>query len=198
VKVLITGSAGNMGSHVSRHLMTTPHQLRLLIHRSPLPFDAAHHSNIGVFRADLGQPNSLREVSSGIDCVVHFAGVLFAPLPERLLPKTNLGYVKNLVTVARDAGVRKFVLMSFPHVEGNTDPDHRATGRQDRPSRVVHFRTRLEAEKYLFEASKGTAMTPVVFRAGIVTAPRSSWSKQPAGCYATGSWQFGTSRPGPI
>ena len=171
MKVLITGAAGNLGSHVSRHLMTTAHQLRLLIHKSPLQFDTVHHSNIGVCRADLGQPNSLREVSSGVDCVVHFAGVLFAPLPERFLPKTNIGYVKNLVTVARDAGVRKFVLMSFPHVEGNTDPDHRATGRLDRPSRVVHFRTRLKAEKYLLEACKGTAMTPVVFRAGIVYGP---------------------------
>ncbi len=171
MKVLITGAAGNMGTQVSRHLMTTPHQLRLLIHKSPLQFDTVNHSNLGVCRADLGQPNSLREVCSGVDCVVHLAGVLFAPQPERFLPKTNVGYVKNLVTVARDEGVRKFVLMSFPHVEGSTDPDHRATGRLDRTSRVVHFRTRLEAEKYLLEACKGTAMTPVVFRAGIVYGP---------------------------
>ena len=82
VKVLITGAAGNMGSQVSRHLMSTPHQLRLLIHKSPLQLDTAHHSSITVCLADLGQPNSLREVSSGVDCVVHFAGVLFAPLPE--------------------------------------------------------------------------------------------------------------------
>ena len=171
MKVLITGAAGNMGSHVSQHLMATAHQLRLLIHKSPLPFDIINRSNIEVCRADLGQPNSLPEVCAGVDCVVHFAGVLFAPLPERFLPKTNVAYVKNLVPVARDAGVRKFVLISFPHVEGESDPDHRATGRLDRPSSVIHFRTRLEAENYLLEACRGTAMAPVVFRAGIVYGP---------------------------
>ncbi len=171
MRILITGAAGNLGSHVSRHLMTTPHQLRLLVHKSPLPFAIVNHSNVEVRRADLGQPNSLPEVCAGVDCVVHFAGVLFAPLPERFLPKTNVAYVKNLVSVAKDAGVRKFVLISFPHVEGETDPDHRATGRLDRLSSVIHFRTRLEAENYLLETCRGTAMAPVVFRAGIVYGP---------------------------
>jgi nucleoside-diphosphate-sugar epimerase len=92
VKILITGAAGNIGSHVSRHLMTTPHQLRLLVHKSPLPFDIFNHSNVETLRADLGQPNSLSEVCAGVDCVVHFAGVLFAPLPERFLQKTNVTY----------------------------------------------------------------------------------------------------------
>jgi nucleoside-diphosphate-sugar epimerase len=171
LRILITGAAGNMGSHLSQHLMTTRHQLRLLIHKSPIQFDIVSHSNIEVCRADLGEPESLQEVCASVDCVVHFAGVLFAPLPERFLPKTNVDYVKNLVPAARDAGVRKFVLISFPHVEGETDPDHRATGRLDRPSRVIHFRTRLEAENYLLEACRDAAMTPVVFRAGIVYGP---------------------------
>jgi len=171
VRILITGAAGNLGSHVSRHLMTRPHRLRLLVHESPLPFAIVNHSNVEVLRADLGQPNSLPEVCAGVDCVVHFAGVLFAPLPERFLPKTNVAYVKNLVSVAKDAGVRKFVLISFPHVEGETDPDHRATGRLDRLPSVIHFRTRLEAENYLLEMCRGTAMAPVVFRAGIVYGP---------------------------
>ena len=171
MRILITGAAGNLGSLVSKHLIATPRQLRLLIHRSPLPFDIVNRSNIEVLQADLGQPSSLSQVCAGVDCVVHFAGVLFAPLPERFLPKTNVAYVKNLVPIARDAGVRKFVLISFPHVEGETDPDHRATGRLDRPSSVIHFRTRLEGENYLLEACRGTAMAPVIFRAGIVYGP---------------------------
>src|SRR5437016_4643168 len=103
--------------------MTTPHQLRLLIHESPLPFDTVGHSNIEVRRADLSRPESLQDVCAGVDCVVHLAGVLFAPLPERFLPKTNVGYVKNLLAAAIDGGVRKFILVSFLHVEGETTPD---------------------------------------------------------------------------
>jgi nucleoside-diphosphate-sugar epimerase len=99
---------------------------------------------------------------------VHLAGVLFAPLPDRFLQKTNVGYVKNLVQAAGDAGVHKFVLVSFPHVEGETTPDRPAVGQLDATSDVVHFRTRLEAERYLLESCKGSSMVPVVFRAGIV------------------------------
>lgn len=142
----------------------------MLVHESPLPFDIVD-SNAEVCRADLSRPESLHELCAGVDCVVHLAGVLFAPLPERFLPKTNVGYVKNLVTAAMAAGVGKFILISFPHVEGETDLDHRATGRLDRPSSVIHFRTRLEAEKYLLEACLGAPMTPIVFRAGIVYGP---------------------------
>jgi nucleoside-diphosphate-sugar epimerase len=168
VKVLVTGAAGNIGSHVSRHLMTTPHQLRLLIHESPLPFDTVGHSNIEVRRADLSKRESLQDVCAGVDCVVHLAGVLFAPLPERFLPKTNVGYLKNLLAAAIDGGVRKFILVSFPHVEGETTPDHPAIGRMDSSSNVIHFRTRLEAERQLLEGCNGSAMTPVIFRSGIV------------------------------
>ena len=171
MKVLVTGAAGNVGSHVSRHLMTTPHQLRLLIHESPLPFDTVGYSNIEVRRADLSRPESLQDVCAGVDCVVHLAGVLFAPLPARFLPKTNVDYVKNLLAAAIDAGVRKFVLVSFPHVEGETTPDRPATGGMDASSNVIHFRTRLEAEKQLLEACKDSSMTPVIFRSGIIYGP---------------------------
>jgi nucleoside-diphosphate-sugar epimerase len=168
VNILITGAAGNLGSRVARHLLSSPHQLHLAWHESPLPSDLSAHANVSVRRVDLAERETLRQACAGIDCVVHFAGVLFAPLPERFLPKTNVGYVKSLVEAAGNAGVRKFVLVSFPHVEGETTPDRPAVGRLDATSNVVHFRTRLEAERYLLETCKASSMVPVVFRAGIV------------------------------
>lgn len=168
MKILITGAAGNLGSQLVRHLMTTPHELRLLLHRSPLPFDVTGHSNISVCQADLARLDTLEGVCRAVDCVVHFAGVLFAPRPEKFLPLTNVGYVKNLVQMAQASRVGKFILISFPQVEGQTTPDHPALGRLDASPRPIHFRTRLEAEKYLIEACRGRAMTPVVFRSGMV------------------------------
>lgn len=171
MKILITGAAGNLGSRLSRHLLASPHQLRLLIHRTALPSAISDHPNICVARADLANTDSLDAACAGIDCVVHFGGVLFKPLPERFLPKTNVGYVRNLATAAKHAGVRKFVLISFPHVEGETTPERPAVGTLDATSSVVHFRTRLEAERLLLEECEGSPMTPVVFRAGIVYGP---------------------------
>src|SRR2546427_4862578 len=103
MQILITGAAGNMGSLLARHLLASPHRLRLLVHRTPLPFDASVHPNASVCRADLGDPATLAEPCRDVDCIVHFAGVLFAPRPEKFLPRTNVGYVENLLAAARTA-----------------------------------------------------------------------------------------------
>src|SRR5438034_10185544 len=141
MQILITGAAGNMGSPLARHLLASPHRLRLLVHRTPLPFDASVHPNASVCRADLGDPATLAEPCRDVDCIVHFAGVLFAPRPETFLPRTNVGFVENLLAAARAAGVRKFVLVSFPHVEGESSPERPAMGRMDgTPARSTRAR----------------------------------------------------------
>jgi len=64
--------------------------------------------------------------------------------------------------------VRKFILISFPHVEENTTPDNPAKGALDVEPKSIHARTRLEAEKLLLRACEGRAMIPVVLRAGVI------------------------------
>lgn len=168
MKVLITGAAGNLGSSLARHLLSSPLELRLLIHRKKLPFDVSAFSNVSVYRADLEDPRSLAGPCQDIDCIVHFAGVLFAPRPESFLPKTNVEYVRNLVTAALAAGARRFILVSFPHVEGESSPENPANGRLDGKPTSVHANTRLRAERYLFAACEGQKMVPVSLRAGMI------------------------------
>ncbi|MGA2137486.1 MAG: NAD(P)-dependent oxidoreductase [Verrucomicrobiia bacterium] len=168
MKILITGAAGNLGSFLTRELLSSAHQLRLLIHHRELPFAITDSPNASVFRADLGDPATLPDVCRDIDCIVHFAGVLFAPRPHTFLPRTNLGYVKNLVIAARAARVRKFILISFPHVEGETFPDKPATDRLDGQPNSAHAQTRLAAERHLFAACAGTDTIPVALRAGMI------------------------------
>ena len=82
-----------------------------------------------------------------------------------------MGYVRSLVEAASTSGVRKFILISFPQVEGETTPANPATGRLDALPAVIHFRTRLEAEKYVLERCSNDRMTPVIFRSGMVYGP---------------------------
>jgi nucleoside-diphosphate-sugar epimerase len=168
MNLLITGAAGNLGSFLARHLLGGTHTLRLLIHRRDFPFDVSDFPHVSIYRADLGDPATLSGVCEGVDCIVHFAGVLFAPRPERFLPKTNGEYVRNLVDSALAAGVRKFILISFPHVEGESFPGRPAVGRLDGNPDSVHARTRLAAERYLFEACAGRGMVPIALRAGMI------------------------------
>jgi nucleoside-diphosphate-sugar epimerase len=170
MKILITGAAGNLGSFLTRHLMSSEHELHLLIHQREIPYLIASHPNVSVYKADLGDPDSLFPACKGVDCIVHFAGILFAPRPEKFLPVTNVDYVSNLIEVALNAGVRKFILISFPHVEGESTPDRPAMGLMEGNPTSIHAQTRLAAERILFDRSEGTQMTPVALRPGMIYA----------------------------
>lgn len=167
-RILITGAAGNLGSLLAEHLLDADVQLRLMVHRTPLaPFLAADEG-IEVVRADLAQPETLSSAVRGVDTVVHFAGVLFAPRPERFLPTTNTAWFSNLLDACLTEGVQRVVLISFPHVEGPTTPEHPATGRLDGTPISAHARTRLAEERLLLERTEGTSTEPVVLRLGMV------------------------------
>lgn len=170
MNILITGAAGNMGSLTARSLLARGHRLRLMVHRTPLPQDLSQAAQVEVVHADLERPESLAPAVQGVEAVIHYAGVLFRPRPERFLPRTNLGYVVHLVQAALEARVRRFVLVSFPQVEGETSPAHPASGRLDGRPTSAHARTRLAAELHLLEACRGSDMLPVVLRAGLVYA----------------------------
>jgi nucleoside-diphosphate-sugar epimerase len=164
MRILITGAAGNLGSFLARSLLDSPHQLRLMVHRKEVPADVTGRT-VEICRANLAAPATLAPACRDVDCLVHFAGVLFAPRPEKFLPTTNTTYVQNLVAAVQAAGVRKFILVSFPHVEGETFPNRPATNRLDGQPESVHARTRLAAEKILLAAD---GLTPVVLRAGMI------------------------------
>jgi nucleoside-diphosphate-sugar epimerase len=166
--VLITGAAGNLGSRFARRLMGNVRRLRLMVHRTPLAADIAGAPAVEVVHADLAHPDTLPPTVEGADCIVHFAGRLFHPRPERFLPETNTGWFSNLLNAALTARVRRVILISFPHVEGPTTPDHPATGRLNGNPISVHARTRLEEERLLFSLTRGTTTTPVVLRSATV------------------------------
>ncbi len=166
--VLITGAAGNLGGLLARHLLAARScRLRLMHHRTPLPGDLVGEHSEAV-QADLARPETLRAALSDADVVVHFAGVLFAPRPERFLPTTNTQWFENLLTAALEARVGRLILISFPHVEGETSFESPATGRLDREPVSVHAKTRLAEERLLVERTRGTATTPVALRVGMV------------------------------
>jgi nucleoside-diphosphate-sugar epimerase len=139
-----------------------------MIHRTPLPIEVRLAPNVDAVMADLSRPETLPAAVAGVDVVVHFAGVLFAPRPESFLPRTNTQWFANLLDAALAAGVRRVILVSFPHVEGPTTPEAPATGRLDREPISVHARTRLEEERMLLERTRGSGTVPVVLRVGMV------------------------------
>lgn len=168
MKVLVTGAAGNLGAFLAKYLRGGSHELSLMVHKKGLPFDVSGDPRVSVHLADLARPETLAEACRGVSCIVHFAGVLFAPHPERFLPETNVGFVRNLVDAALAAGVERFILVSFPHVEGESFPERPARGLPGGNPASIHARTRLAAEQHLTGKCEGQGMVPVILRSGMV------------------------------
>lgn len=169
MRIAIAGASGNLGLFLSRFLSDQHHDLVLLSHRRPIPVDLTSQHRVQVRKVDLGDPQSLRGCCDSVDCVVSLAGVLFRGGAEKFLPITNTQYVINLVNEAVFAQAKKFVLLSFPHVEGESFPELPARGLlPETDPAPVHARTRLEAERYLVRIGESSTLRCLIFRSGVV------------------------------
>lgn len=165
MKILIAGAAGNLGTLLARSLLESPHQLRLMTHTTPIEHNLDTNERVEVVQVDLGNPSSLVGIGRGVDCIVHVAGRLFEPRPATFLPHTNVTYVENLIEAAIRDRVQKFILISFPQVEGETSIEAPARGSLDADPPSVHAKTRLRAEKALFGRSD---INGISLRSGLI------------------------------
>lgn len=166
---LITGAAGNLGGLLATHMSNNPETfLNLMIHKKNVTEDLQNKKNVKIIRADLSDKKTLIPALQGVDVIVHFAGILFSHNPEKFLPITNTIYFKNLVETAVTQNVKRIILISFPHVEGETSVENPAKGKLDGTPISMHATTRLEEEKFLFEQEKIHSFEAVSLRVGMV------------------------------
>ena len=142
--------------------------LNLLIHKKDINNSLKNLHNVSVFNANLADKETLTPALKNVDTIVHFAGVLFKHNPEIFLPITNTKYFKNLLEKASENHVKKIILISFPHVEGETTPDNPAKGILNGNPISIHATTRLEEEKLLFEFGERIKFEAVSLRLGMV------------------------------
>lgn len=167
-RVAITGAAGNLGGLLAQGMKDLNVNLNLLIHKKDVSEGLKNKENISVFNIDLAKKETLPEALSNVDVIVHFAGILFKANPEKFLPTTNTHYFNNLLDVAIEQKVKRIILISFPHVEGENTPDNPAKGVLTGNPESMHARTRLEEEKLLFQYGDKYGFEAVSLRVGMV------------------------------
>ena len=108
MKVAITGGTGFIGRHLAQRLSSEGAEVVLLArgHRAPL-------SGRETFvRSDLSDVAVLREAFSGCDAVAHCAGIN-REIGNQTYSRVHVQGTRNVIQAAREAGVKKIVLMSF-------------------------------------------------------------------------------------
>ncbi|MFC6087003.1 NAD-dependent epimerase/dehydratase family protein [Sphaerisporangium aureirubrum] len=112
--VLVTGAAGRIGTCLTEGLPDHGHTLRLL-DRDPID-----HPSFETFRGDVTDPEVLERAMTGVDAVVHLAGVAATSAPwEQVLP-ANIEGTYQVFEAARRAGVERVIYASSNHAAGFT------------------------------------------------------------------------------
>ena len=167
-KILITGAAGNLGGLLAEYMLDSGLYLNLMIHKKDIQTKLKNSPIVSVFKADLAKKETLIPALLNVDTVIHFAGILFKHNPEKFLPVTNTQYFKNVLEVAIECQVKRIILISFPHVEGPSTPEHPAQGILTGNPISVHAVTRLEEERMLIDYGHKNNFEAVSLRLGMV------------------------------
>lgn len=127
-KVLVTGGAGFIGSHLVRALLEAGNFVRVLDnfssgHIDNLPQDGeVDKGRLEIFEADIRKNDQVIEAVDGVEIVFHQAA--FVSVPQSMQdPQTcydvNIQGTLNLLEAARRAGVKRVVIASSCAVYGD-------------------------------------------------------------------------------
>jgi len=146
MKVLVTGGTGFVGPHVVRAIAERGHDLKLLVRDSTRSRELPGQPVVG----EMTNTVSLQHAVEGVEAVAHLVAIRQGK--EEQFRRVMEQGTRDLVTAARDAGVRRFVLMS-------------ALGTSEETKDLVpYYHAKWEME----QAVKGSGVDHVIFRPSFV------------------------------
>jgi dTDP-glucose 4,6-dehydratase len=111
-KVLVTGAAGFIGSHLAERLAALGADVRAFVHYNSLGStgwldESASAADIDVYFGDIADRDSVRDAMAGRDIVFHLAALIGIPYsyvaPESYV-RTNVTGTLNVLQAARETG----------------------------------------------------------------------------------------------
>jgi len=123
-RILVTGGAGFIGSHLVEALLGEGYQVRVLDNLSTGRREnlAAAEGKFEWFEADVRDPQAVRRAMEGVDAVFHEAAMVSVPLSierPRECHEINLVGTLNILEAAREAGVRRVIMAGTAAAYGN-------------------------------------------------------------------------------
>lgn len=149
MKVLITGGTGFVGPAVGNAIVDAGHELRVLERKSGSRQKAGIRCQEAV-QGDVTDADSLRRAVQGTDVVVHLVAIRQGK-PEAF-QRVMIEGTRNLLGAAKEAGIRRFVLMS-------------ALGVTERTKDLVPY---YNAKWTMEQETKASGLEHVIFRPSFV------------------------------
>jgi uncharacterized protein YbjT (DUF2867 family) len=109
MKVLVTGATGFVGPAVANAIVDAGHEVRVL-ERNPGSWSKAGIRCQEAVQGDMTDPESLKRAVAGRDVVVHLVAIRQGR-PEQF-QRIMVEGTRNLIAAAKEAGVKRLVLMS--------------------------------------------------------------------------------------
>ncbi len=171
-KVLVTGAAGFIGSHLTEELVRRNFGVRAFGHYNSM---GAHgwldsssrelRDQVEVFAGDIRDPNGVRTAMKGCDAVLHLAALIAIPYsyhsPDTYV-ETNIRGTLNVLQAARDWDISQVIHTSTSEVYGTAQfvpisEEHRLQGQSP------YSASKIGADQLAlsFERSFGTPVTVV-------------------------------------
>jgi uncharacterized protein YbjT (DUF2867 family) len=147
--ILVTGGTGFVGPKIVHELRAREHDVRCVV-RTPADADQLRAWGCEVVQGDVTDPDSLRRAIDGCETVVHLVAIRQGR-PEQFERIMSQG-TRNLVAASKEAGVRRFILMS---ALGTTE---------ETKDLVPYYRSKWDME----QAVKGSGIEYVIFRPSFV------------------------------
>jgi len=177
-KVLVTGGAGFIGSHVVDRLVTAGYTVRVLDNLSTGKLDnIQRHISSGkveLVKGDIRDASTVKESLDGVDNVLHFAALVSVPLSienPNLTFDINLLGTLNLLRASVEKQVDRFVFISSCAVCG--DPESLPVTEQTRTNPISPYAdSKLLGERYTLGFSERQLLDAVVLRFFNVYGPR--------------------------
>lgn len=123
MKVLVTGGAGFIGSHIAEYFAEAGHTVRILDNLATgFLRNIPQYKNIEFIQGDICDSPLVEKAVSGVDCVFHEAALVSVPLscdkPVEAFQINTLGTL-NILQACVKAEVNKFVTASSAAIYGN-------------------------------------------------------------------------------
>lgn len=127
-RVLVTGAAGFIGSHLVERLVREGHRVRAYVHYNSRNdwgnldlVDPAVTREVEVVTGDIADPFSVRHATRGVQVVYHLSSLIAIPysyVAPQSYVQTNVQGAINVLQAARDEGVERVVHTSTSECYG--------------------------------------------------------------------------------